>query len=198
MNDTIKNNIFYNSKPNFSLTNIVYDYYFNKEQNDAYQVFNILKENISKLKEYSVVECNIGVGNYTMIFVFLFKSITCIDETLLNIEIAKRNIALYHNSPVDTEIESYVINNVPIKFLEKSVDKSLKDTISPFIDTKSILFVNYQVNRYGLPSLKEIKEVKNIEIIVILTENIILNISEHFANFLYYKLINSYVYIITQ
>jgi hypothetical protein len=201
MNDTIKNNIFYNSKANFRLTNVVYDYYFNKEQNDAYQVFNILKENVSKLKDYSIIECNIGVGNYTIIFAFLFKNIICIDEIDLNIQIAKHNIALYHNTLVDSKADSYVINNVPIRFIEKSLDKSLKDTILPFrlwySSRKSILFVNYQVNRYEHPSLKQIKEVENIEIIVILAENIVPNITDYFVNFLYYKLTNSYVYIIT-
>ena len=201
MNDTVKNNIFYNSKANFRLTNVVYDYYFNKEQNDAYQVFNILKENVSKLKDYSIIECNIGVGNYTIIFAFLFKNIICIDEIDLNIQIAKHNIALYHNTLVDSIADSYVINNVPIRFIKKSLDKSLKDTILPFglwcSSTKSILFVNYQVNRYNEPSLKQIKEVENIEIIVILSVNMISNIVDYFVNFSYYKLTNSYVYIIT-
>ena len=131
----------------------------------------------------------------------MFKNIICIDEIDLNIQIAKHNIALYHNTLVDSKADSYVINNVPIRFIEKSLDKSLKDTILPFrlwySSRKSILFVNYQVNRYEHPSLKQIKEVENIEIIVILAENIVPNITDYFVNFLYYKLTNSYVYIIT-
>ena len=195
MNDTIKKNIFYNSNATFKLTNIVYDYYFNKEQNDAYQVFNILKENISRLKEYSLIECNIGVGNYTMVFVYLFKDILCIDETALNIDISKYNISLFHNITFDMDKNTYIIKNTPIKFLQKSKNERLDDIINPS-SNKNILFVNYQINRYNLPSLNVLKNIKNIELIIILSSTFIFDISEYFIKFTYYKLVNSYVYII--
>ena len=194
MNDTIKKNIFYNSNASFKLSNVVYDYYYNKEQNDAYEVFNILKENISKLKDYSLIETNIGVGNYTIIFIYMFKDILCIDETPLNIELSKHNISLFHDINIDKN--SVLIKDVNLQFIEKSRSISLNDIINVKTSSKYILFVNYQVNRYNIPSLNDLRMIKNMKFIVILSTDIILNISEYFTKVIYYKLINSYVYII--
>ena len=194
MNDTIKKNIFYNSNASFKLSNVVYDYYYNKEQNDAYEVFNILKENISKLKDYSLIETNIGVGNYTIRFIYMFKDILCIDETPLNIELSKHNISLFHDINIDKN--SVLIKDVNLQFIEKSRSISLNDIINVKTSSKYILFVNYQVNRYNIPSLNDLRMIKNMKFIVILSTDIILNISEYFTKVIYYKLINSYVYII--
>ena len=189
MNDTMKKNIFYNSKAPLKLTNVIYNYYFNKEENDAYQVFNILKEHISRLKNYSVIECNSGVGNYTIIFIYLFKSIICVENNLLNTELTKHNLSVYHNNlNIDMNESSFIFNNIPVKFVEK-----FDELEAP---VKSVLFVNYQLNKYNLPSLESIKNMKNIEMIIILTDNIIPNVSDYFNNFMYYTLISSYVYII--
>ena len=193
MNDTIKKNIFYNSNASFKLSNVVY-YYYNKEQNDAYEVFNILKENISKLKDYSLIETNIGVGNYTIRFIYMFKDILCIDETPLNIELSKHNISLFHDINIDKN--SVLIKDVNLQFIEKSRSISLNDIINVKTSSKYILFVNYQVNRYNIPSLNDLRMIKNMKFIVILSTDIILNISEYFTKVIYYKLINSYVYII--
>ena len=194
MNDTIKKNIFYNSNASFKLTNIVYDYYYNKEENDAYQVFNILKENISKLKDYTLIESNIGVGNYTIIFIYMFKDILCIDETPLNIELSKHNISLFHNVHINKN--SFSIKGVNLQFIEKSRNIPLNDIIDIETSSKYILFVNYQVNRYNMPSLDILRMVKNIKFIIILSNDIIFNISEYFTKVIYYKLVNSYIYII--
>lgn len=196
MNDTIKKNIFYDSNASFKLTNIVYDYYYNKDQNDDYQVFNILKENISKLKEYSLIESNIGVGNYTIKFISMFTNILCVDETPLNIQLSKYNISLFYNSNIDVNKNSYIIKDTQLQFIKKSRDTPLSDIINIEPSSKYILFVNYQVNRYNMPSLSILKMVKNIKFIVILSIDIILDISEYFTKFMYYKLVSSYVYII--
>jgi hypothetical protein len=47
-----------------------------------------------------------------------------------------------------------------------------------------------------MPSLSILKMVKNIKFIVILSMDVILDISDYFTKFMYYKLISSYVYII--
>ena len=90
---------------------------------------------------------------------------------------------------------TYIIKNTPIKFLQKSKNERLDDIINPS-SNKNILFVNYQINRYNLPSLNVLKNIKNIELIIILSSTFIFDISEYFIKFTYYKLVNSYVYII--
>ena len=130
-----------------------------------------------------------------MVFVYLFKDILCIDETALNIDISKYNISLFHNITFDMDKNTYIIKNTPIKFLQKSKNERLDDIINPS-SNKNILFVNYQINRYNLPSLNVLKNIKNIELIIILSSTFIFDISEYFIKFTYYKLVNSYVYII--
>ena len=198
MNDTIKNNIFYKLPGSFKITNIINDYYFNKEQNDAYEIARILKSSISKIKECSIIEYNIGVGNYTiMFFLMSFKNIICIDDILMNIEMSKHNIGVYNKGQLNLKENSYVIKNISLKFINKSLEDNITNTVNNVESgTKNILFVNYTVNRYNQPSLKELKEIKNVEIIVIVSENSLFNITDYFNNFKFFKLVNSYVYVI--
>ena len=189
MNDTIKNNIFYKLPGSFKITNIINDYYFNKEQNDAYEIARILKSSISKIKECSIIEYNIGVGNYTiMFFLMSFKNIICIDDILMNIEMSKHNIGVYNKGQLKLKENSYVIKNISLKFINKSLEDNITNTVNNVESgTKNILFVNYTVNRYNQPSLKELKEIKNVEIIVIVSENSLFNITRclNFGQYVY-------------
>lgn len=188
MDTTLKNIIFYNGKSTkFKITNIMYDYYHNKEENDAYKVFEIIKSSLPITREYSIVEYNIGSGNYSMMFVYLFKSVICIDNLRINIELARYNVDLWHQKP---------ITSIPIKFIEKSKEQNINDILDLSSNSKNVLFVNYILNRYKHPTLKEIKEIKNIGVIIILSENNIFNLVEYFNNFNFHKLANSYLYVI--
>lgn len=188
MDTTLKNIIFYDSKlTSFKITNIMYDYYNNKEENDAYKIFEIIKSSLPITKEYSITEINIGSGNYSMMFVYLFKSLICIDNLRINIELARYNIELWHQKP---------ITNIPIKFMENSNDDDIYDILDLSSETKNVLFVNYILNRYKEPSLKEIKRLKNVDVIIILSENNIFKLVKYFKNFNFYKLTNSYLYVI--
>ena len=188
MDTTLKNLIFYNNtKFPFKITNIMYDYYNNKEENDAYKIFEIIKSSLPVTREYSLVEYNIGSGNYTMMFVYLFKNIICVDNLPLNLELARDNIVLWHKKP---------ITNIPIKFIEKSKYDNINDILKLSSDFKNVLFVNYIYNIHKQPNLKEIKEVANVNIIIILSENNIFDLVQYFNNFNFYKLTNSYLYVI--
>jgi len=188
MDTTLKNIIFYDGKPTkFKITNIMYDYYHNKEENDAYKVFEIIKSSLPITREYSIVEYNIGSGNYSMMFVYLFKSLICVDNLGINIELARYNVELWHQRP---------ITNIPIKFIEKSKEQNINNILDLSSNSKNVLFVNYILNRYKQPSLKEIKDIFNIGVIIILSENNIFNLVEYFNNFNFHKLANSYLYVI--
>jgi hypothetical protein len=195
-NNTLTKKIFNSNLP-YKITNTVYDYYFNKGKNATYEVLNILKENISKLEDYSFIEYNIGVGNYTILFASLSKHIiVCLDENILNMELTQYNIGLSRNvnmkSKFDDELESVYIGSKLFIFINKY------NKINHFLNYKlrgGILFVNYIAANKHEPDLYDLKDLKT-DYIVILTENIINNISEYFPKFKYYRLNNSYVYII--
>ena len=188
MDTTLKNIIFYNDESTkFKITNIMYDYYHNKEENDAYKVFEIINSSLPITKEYSIVEYNTGVGNYTIKFVELFKNIICVDNLHINIELTRYNVDLWHKKP---------ITNIPIKFIEKSKEQNINDILDLSSNSKNVLFVNYILNRYKQPSLEEIKDIFNIGVIIILSENNIFNLVKYFNNFNFYKLANSYLYVI--
>jgi len=188
MDITLKNIIFYNNENSkFKITNIMYDYYHNKEENDAYRIFEIIKSSLPITREYSIVEYNIGTGNYTMKFVELFKNIICVDSLRINIELTRYNVELWYKRP---------IQNIPVKFIEKSKEYNINDILDLSSGSKNVLFVNYILNIYKEPSLGDIKKIKNIDTIIILSENNIFNLVEYFKNFNFYKLANSYLYVI--
>jgi hypothetical protein len=188
MDITLKNIIFYNNENSkFKITNIMYDYYHNKEENDAYRIFEIIKSSLPITREYSIVEYNIGTGNYTMKFVELFKNIICVDSLRINIELTRYNVELWYKKR---------IQNIPVKFIEKSKEYNINDILDLSSGSKNVLFVNYILNIYKEPSLGDIKKIKNIDTIIILSENNIFNLVEYFKNFNFYKLANSYLYVI--
>jgi hypothetical protein len=145
------------------------------KNNDAVEFFELLKEQISPLKNYDLYEYNSGIGNYTMIFGKFFKNVSVFESDLLHFQITKINVSLYN----DNKIENINFNN---NLILTKINKA-----------NTILFINYQLK--SEPKIKEIKIFFD-GLIIILSPNIIENINIYYDNYFRYKLENNYIYFI--
>lgn len=211
INDYIKKKIFYDQNKDFQITNLYFDYY-NLQPNVVYEVFNIIKQHISPIKNYKIIEFNGGIGNYTILFAKFFKDVIIVENNFVNYKISKNNVSLYYDVTIDIELTDDFV--VKIKEKDKEISKSITylknyNILDIDHDNKSslfyhdkkdmynyILFINYQF--FKIPSLDDIKKSQINGMVIILSPEYLDNLSDFYTDFTLYKLQSNYLYFINQ
>jgi hypothetical protein len=192
--ESIVNKLFYKDE-NFELNNVYYDYYLINENNTNEIISHIL-EYKSPLSEYNIFEYNSGIGNLTIEFAKIFKNVFVYENNLINYNISKYNFTKYYEkNSQNIESKNMIladINNMKKEILYNNKNSNLLDK-KAYISEPYIMFVNYQFNNQ--PSIKNIYDTKS-KFIIILSPNIIENITKYYKDFQVYKLKYNYLYFI--